>query len=94
MTWTVVARKEFSDAVRARILWGIVAVIGVLTGGITLATRFLPGIEPNPLVGLGAATEFAATLVPILSLVAAYLSIAGERESGSLKVLLGLPPSR
>ncbi|WP_254832760.1 ABC transporter permease [Haloglomus salinum] len=94
MTWTVVARKEFTDAFRARILWGIVAIIGVLTGAITLATRFIPGIEPNPLTGLGAAAQFAAMLVPIMSLVAAYLAIAGERESGSVKVLLGLPPSR
>lgn len=94
MNWLVVARKEFTDAVRARILWGIVAVIGVLTAAIVLATRLIPGVQPNPLVGLGAATEFAAILVPILSLVAAYLAIAGERESGSMKVLLGLPPSR
>lgn len=94
MTWSVVARKEFTDAVRARVLWGIVAVIGLLTAGIVVATRLIPGIQPDPLVGLGAATEFAAILVPILSLVAAYLAIAGERESGSMKVLLGLPPSR
>ncbi|MFB6354263.1 MAG: ABC transporter permease [Halobacteriales archaeon] len=94
MTWRVVARKEFTDAVRARVLWAIVAVIGLLTAGIVVATRFIPGIQPRPQVGLGAATEFAAILVPILSLVAAYLAIAGERESGSMKVLLGLPPSR
>lgn len=94
MTWAVVARKEFTDAFRARILWAIVALVGLVTGGITVATRFIPGIEPSPLLGLGAATEFAAMLVPIVSLVAAYLAIAGERESGSMKVLLGLPPSR
>ncbi|MDZ7702215.1 MAG: ABC transporter permease subunit [Halobacteriales archaeon] len=94
MTWLVVARKEFADAVRARVLWGIVAVIGVLAGGLAVVTRFLPGIEPNSLTALGAASEFAAILVPILSLVAAYLAVAGERESGSVKVLLGLPPSR
>jgi len=29
-----------------------------------------------------------------MALIAAYLAIAGERESGSLKLLLGLPPSR
>ena len=94
MTWLVVARKEFADAVRARVLWGIVAVIGILAGGLAVVTRFLPGIEPEPLTALGAASEFAAILVPILSLVAAYLALAGERESGSVKVLLGLPPSR
>ena len=94
MTWPVVARKEFEDAVRARVLWGIVAVIGVLAGGLAVVVRFLPGVGSNPLTALGAASEFAAILVPILSLVAAYLAVAGERESGSVKVLLGLPPSR
>lgn len=94
MTWPVIARKEFTDAFRARILWAIGLLIGLLTAGITVATRFIPGVEPSPLLGLGAATEFAAILVPIVSLVAAYLAIAGERESGSMKVLLGLPPSR
>lgn len=94
MTWTVIAEKEFADALRARVLWGIVAVIGVLGGGLAVVTRFIPGVEPDPLTALGASTEFAAILVPILSLVAAYLALAGERESGSMKVLLGLPPSR
>lgn len=94
MTWAVIARKEFADAVRARVLWGLVAVIGVLAGGLAVVTRFIPGVEPDPLTAIGASTEFAAILVPILSLVAAYLALAGERESGSMKVLLGLPPSR
>lgn len=94
MTWVVIARKEFADAVRARVLWGLVAVIGVLAGGLAVVTRFIPGVEPDPLTAIGASTEFAAILVPILSLVAAYLALAGERESGSMKVLLGLPPSR
>lgn len=94
MTWPVIARKEFVDAVRSRVLWGLVAVIGILAGGIAVMTRFIPGVEPDPVTAIGATTEFAAILVPILALVAAYLAIAGERESGSLKVLLGLPPSR
>jgi ABC-2 type transport system permease protein len=33
-------------------------------------------------------------LVPIVALVAAYLAIAGERESGSLRLLLALEPNR
>jgi len=41
-----------------------------------------------------ATTQAVGTVVPIVALVAAYLSVAGERESGTLRVLLSLPPSR
>ncbi|MFB6134667.1 MAG: ABC transporter permease subunit, partial [Halanaeroarchaeum sp.] len=54
---------------------------------------FVPG-ETTIYTALGGAAQFAGLLVPILALVAAYLAIAGERESGSIKILLGLPPSR
>ncbi|MDZ7850465.1 MAG: ABC transporter permease subunit [Halodesulfurarchaeum sp.] len=54
----------------------------------------IPGVDGDPVSAIGAASQFAAMLVPIMALIAGYLAIAGERESGSLKILLGLPPSR
>jgi len=36
----------------------------------------------------------SATLVPVIGLLAGYKAIVGERESGSLKLLLSLPHSR
>jgi ABC-type Fe3+ transport system permease subunit len=33
-------------------------------------------------------------ILPIVALVASYMSIAGERETGSIKLLLGLPNTR
>ena len=33
-------------------------------------------------------------IVPLVALIAGYMSIVGERRSGSIKVLLGLPPTR
>ena len=94
MSWQVVAVKEFEDAVRSRLLWGLVAVVTVMVGLTSLVPLVVPGFDGNVVVGLGAATEFAAMLVPIVALVAAYLAIAGERESGSLRLLLGLEPNR
>lgn len=94
MNWLVIAQKEFEDAVRSRLLWGLVGFVTVmvaLTMGIPLV---VPGFDADVLAGLGAASEFAAMLVPIVALVAAYLAIAGERESGSLRLLLGMEPSR
>ncbi|MFB6132253.1 MAG: ABC transporter permease, partial [Halanaeroarchaeum sp.] len=93
MSIVVVARKEFADAVRSRTIWGIVAVIAVMTSVAMAVTAFVPG-GANVFSAVGGASQFAGILVPIMALVAAYLSIAGERESGSIKILLGLPPTR
>ncbi|GAA0545334.1 ABC transporter permease [Halorubrum ejinorense] len=91
-----IARKEFGDALRSRVVWGIVAVIAVMTSLSAALPLLVPaaGVSGGPEAAIGGASQFAGLLVPIMALIAAYLSIAGERESGSLKVLLGLPPSR
>ena len=94
MSWRIIARREFGDAVQSRLLWGLVAIVTVLVGLTSAVPRLLPEARASALTGLGAASEFAAMLVPIVALVAAYLAIAGERESGSLRLLLGLEPNR
>ncbi|MFB6178596.1 MAG: ABC transporter permease subunit [Halorientalis sp.] len=94
MSWRVIARREFDDAVRSRLLWGLVAVVAVMIALTATVPMLLPAMDGSALLGLGAASEFAAMLVPIVALVAAYLAIAGERESGSLRLLLGLEPTR
>ncbi|WP_135306444.1 ABC transporter permease subunit [Haloarcula amylovorans] len=94
MSWRIIARRELSDAIQSRLLWGLVAVITVMIGLTSTVPLLLPEARASALMGLGAASEFAAMLVPIVALVAAYLSIAGERESGSLRILLGLEPNR
>ncbi|MFW5918844.1 MAG: ABC transporter permease subunit [Halanaeroarchaeum sp.] len=93
MSTFVVARKEFADAVRSRTLWGIVGIIAVMTSLAIAVSAFVPG-QTSVYTAIGGAAQFAGLLVPIMALVAAYLAIAGERESGSIKILLGLPPSR
>jgi ABC-2 type transport system permease protein len=94
MSWRVIAAREFSDAVRSRLLWGLVAIVAVVIGGTASVPLLIPAMNASLLTGLGAASEFAAILVPVVALVAAYLAIAGERESGSLRLLLGLEPNR
>lgn len=93
MSVIVVARKEFADAVRSRTLWGFVTIIALMTSLAITVSAFVPG-DPNVYSAIGGASQFAGLLVPIMALVASYLTIAGERESGSIKILLGLPPSR
>ncbi|MFB6085912.1 MAG: ABC transporter permease subunit [Halodesulfurarchaeum sp.] len=94
MTWLVIARKEFEDALRSRMLWAIVVLIAAMTSLAAGVMVLVPGVSGDPVSAIGAASQFAAMLVPIMALIAGYLAIAGERESGSLKILLGLPPSR
>ncbi len=92
--WLTIARKEFADALRSRMIWGIVAVIAVMTSLSASISLLVPDVEGGAEMAIGGASQFAGLLVPIMALIAAYLAIAGERESGSLKVILGLPPSR
>lgn len=92
MSWPVVARKDFEDAVRSRMLWGIVGLFAVLMAVSALVPDLLGGGDPA--AGYSIAADLAETLVPVTALVAAYLAVAGERESGSIKILLGAPHSR
>lgn len=88
-----VVQKDFKDVRRAKLVWAPAVLYSIFM------VLFFWGQSNNPqpdfyqilwgLVGIG-----GALLVPLIALVAAYLSIAGERESGSIKFLLGLPNSR
>ena len=93
MSWAVVARKDFEDAVRSKMLWAITVLFVVFTAGgmfaVDLAFDDMQAFDA--LMWLSAP---ASLIVPITALIAAYLSIAGERESGSIKLLLGLPHTR
>jgi ABC-2 type transport system permease protein len=92
MRWLAAARKDFENAARASLVWG---VAGVLAALVVLIVA-VPGLVGNFSARLAfeATTQAAGTVVPIVALVAAYLSVAGERESGTLRILLSLPPSR
>jgi ABC-2 type transport system permease protein len=94
VSWLVVARKDFEDAVRSRMLWVITAVFLVFTAGAVYVRKAVLGDVP----GLPDATQFltepSSLIIPLTALVVAYLAIAGERESGSIKILLGLPHTR
>jgi ABC-2 type transport system permease protein len=88
-----VGRRDFLDVRRAKLVWAPVA----------LYTAFMllffwgqsNSTDPNfysvvwSLAGLG-----GALVLPLIALVAAYLSVAGERESGSIRFTLGLPVER
>ena len=98
MSWTAVARKDFQDAVRVRWFWALAALFVIFAGGaayLYAGTDLLSGGGETTGIGFIALLSGAAgTLVPIIGLMLGYKAIAGERESGSLKLLLSLPHTR
>lgn len=87
-----IARNDFINVRRSRLLWGVVAAYAlliVLLTGAGLTTNVDSAAEL--LVGFVGIT---AAALPVVALVAGYLSIAGEREAGTIKLRLGLPDSR
>lgn len=101
MSWQAVAEKDFRDAMQSRLLIGLTALFVLFAAGIAYDAFEL---RPPPEVRFGAAaTTFilirdmvnpVSVFVPLVAIAAAYRSIAGERQSGSLKILLSLPNSR
>lgn len=102
MSAITVAKKDFRDAVRSRTLIVLTVVFSLFTiGGAFLASwtadlfAELEGEGAETTMDLVLALQTPASfLVPIIALVVGYAAIAGERESGSLKFLLGLPHTR
>lgn len=88
-----IAKRDFENARRSYLLW---AVVAIFTFFVVLVT-VVPGLLSDDFGGtdvVALITAPAGIFVPITAVVASYLAIAGERESGQLNILLSLPPSR
>lgn len=95
-TWRQVAHKDFADAVRSKMIWGIVVIFVVLMGLLLAIAPVTFPIEEtiDAEMALSFVAEVAQLFVPIVALIAAYMAIVGERRSGSLRILLSYPFSR
>lgn len=89
----VVARKDFRDARRSKLLWGLTALFVLFTGLITYAASALGEVE-SAVVALTFAAGPAQVFVPLAAFVGGYMAVVGERRTGSLKLLLGFPVTR
>ncbi|ELY65171.1 ABC transporter permease subunit [Natrinema versiforme] len=89
----IVARKEFDDAGRSKLLWSL---IGLLVGLVVIGYTAIWYTVDD--VTAAEALSFVGTplqvIIPIAALIAGYMAVVGERRSGSIKLLLGLPPNR
>ena len=106
MTWQAVARKDFSDAIRSWWLWGLSGLfiliftlpVYFIAEGIGVGAQEATDPEAAAILTSDLLVQVlllvAAPFVPIIAIVIAYAAIAGERDSGTLKLLLSLPHSR
>ncbi|EJN57578.1 ABC transporter permease subunit [Halogranum rubrum] len=99
MTWLAIAKKDFRDAVQSRALWALVAMFVLLS----LVSTYSYVEVPELFGGAGGATfaglvfftvGLTGLFVPLAAIVVCYKSLAGEREIGSIKLLLSLPTNR
>ena len=89
-----IAIKDFQDAVRSWLFWGLSALFFLL---MIVSAAALAYFLDDPLT----TQEFTFMLssvtklvIPLIALLVGWKAIAGEWESGSIKVLLSLPHSR
>lgn len=94
MSWLVVARKDFQDAVRSKTLWAVTVVFVLLTAGPAYVLGWLSGGLFGARLYMGYLVPAASFVVSLVALLVGYRSIVGERDTGTVKLLLALPHSR
>lgn len=101
MTWSVVARKDFSDAIRSKVLWLLTALFVLFTAGFAYLFTLVGNVNNLQTGGeftipglIGLMTSPVLLLVPLIGLLLGYKAVAGEVESGTSKILLSLPHRR
>jgi ABC-2 type transport system permease protein len=101
MTWQAVARKDFRDSVRSYWLWALsAAFVAFFAASVYFFANPLGKQAAEQNVELTSDAFIQALLIttrlfiPVIAIVIAYASITGERDSGTLKLLLALPHSR
>lgn len=92
MSTLLVAKKDFQDALRSRTLLIVASLFTVFLAFYTYYkfTMVSPG-EPAEVTEL---YRPVASVVAVVGTLLGYNAIVGERESGSLKFLLGQPHTR
>lgn len=93
MYWAHVARKDFSDAIRSKMFWGL-SLLMILTSylGLYIAQAIDSGATAED--GVTVLSSPMLLLVPIIGLIVGYMALVGERETGSIRMVLSLPLKR
>lgn len=100
MSWRTVFADDLLQIRRSRLGWGVGIAVFALTGGVGLILGLQeisrpPDVDPpmfdGVMLGVGAMLAF---VLPFIAMLASYSAVIIERESGSIRFLLGLPNSR
>ena len=91
--WFEVARKDFADAVRSRLFWALSVLMLALAAGGMYVPRAIDD-QPAATDGLDVLSEAMLLLVPVIGLFVGYMAVVGERQTGSIRMVLSLPLKR
>lgn len=99
MSWSVIAEKDFQDAIRSKVLWGLSVLFILFAAGAAFAYSQIQGLQQGGqgLSSIGLLNFLQGPvgfLVPIIGLLLGYKALSGEVETGSIKLLLSLPHNR
>lgn len=90
---SAIAREDFRHVLRDRLLWGGFALTFLLT--VPNFWQSARGrVRDTALKAMGSLPYLLRTYVVILAVVVAYGAVVSERESGTVRLLLGLPGTR
>lgn len=91
-----VMQKDILDVRRSKIVWFVGILFSLITALFFYQIHSFGGMDgfADVMLALWNLVFVGAMFIPAIALVAAYLSIAGERESGSIKFLLSTPINR
>lgn len=87
-----VAVQDLLDVRRARLLQAVFAGYVLFVGAIFLGVSMTSGSSVRGAIQLTMLIGFL--FIPLVALLSGYLSIAGERESGTIRFLIGYPLRR
>jgi ABC-2 type transport system permease protein len=91
MSFSTVLRDDFKNTRRSNI---VLAVIGILTAFVALIVYSVADFHPDAFRALFDVSFFFFLVFPLILIPLTYLSVAGDRERGSIKHALGLPNTR
>lgn len=99
MGLAAVVKKDFRDSIRSFSLLSTTLLFVVFATGLA-AIEWIPvmyrdsAVDASTLALLNSMRQPTVFMVPLIGLLLAYDTIAGERENGSLRLALSLPNSR
>ncbi|GAA0531854.1 ABC transporter permease subunit [Halorubrum ejinorense] len=97
MSLAAIARKEIQETVQSRGMIALIALFSLLVSVLAFIVRPTGQNEQfatEALLSFFVGPVLVTYLVPLVGVVVGYSAVSGERESGSLKLLLSLPHSR